>query len=518
MRLRIPSGIVSPRRLGGSESRECSPPGRSDAVSVPAVGLWRRQLGRAILVASLAGAALATDTRAASESAPAARGESLPGHDATPDAARPNIVMIVADDHGYRDFGFMGAPSWVKTPNLDALAAGGTTFPFAYSTASVCAPALQSLLTGLAPYEVELRLADLWKRRGGFGGAEPIRYFDTLPRQLSAHGYATYQVGKYWEGTYHDGGFTHGTKVTPTAPGMHLGERSGGEGLRVGRETLAPVLDFIDAHAAQPFFIWFAPSLPHVPFDAPEKFRLLYREAPVSYRAKRYLANVSRLDEVVGTVLAHLDARRFARPTFVVFLADNGWDTELPPVRPGDTTRDPRLLGGPRGKLSLYELGVRTPIVFRWAGRIPAGQRRDALVSIVDVMPTVLDLAGITPPSGLSGTSLRPVLEGRAPALREVIVGRISALRQVTPAGAVLPKGTHGYFVRTQDWYYVMYGEGLREELYDARSDPGQEHDVAGAHPAVTAQLRRRIDEWKEGIGERLRAVPTRSTPFDALR
>ena len=121
---------------------------------------------------------------------------------------RPNIILVIGDDHGYGDFGFMGS-AVASTPHLDSLAAGGTTFRVGYTTASVCPAALRSLLTGLYPDEWPPRLRPperVPERRPGI----EIERLHTLPRRLRDHGYKSFQAGKYWEGTFAQGGFTHG--------------------------------------------------------------------------------------------------------------------------------------------------------------------------------------------------------------------------------------------------------------------------------------------------------------------
>jgi arylsulfatase A-like enzyme len=228
-----------------------------------------------------------------------------------------------------------------------------------------------------------------------------------------------------------------------------------------------------------------------VPFDAPARFRDAYASAPPG--SIGYYANIARLDERVGELLDHLEARGLTRSTLVVFVSDNGWE-----VVPGSSDVQQWLVaGGPRGKASLYELGVRTPVVFRWPGRIPGGAHSDAFVSFVDVMPTLLDYAGIPIPSDLSGRSVRPVIEGRADGVRDAIVGTMTLVRQDGAAGEHRVEGPGGEFMRTRRWYYLGYHGEDRHELYDMESDPGQQHDIAAAHPEVVDRLRRQIHQWK---------------------
>jgi arylsulfatase A len=400
----------------------------------------------------------------------------------------PNIVLIISDDHGYPDFGFMGA-SVVKTPRLDRLAAEGTLFPFGYSTASVCQPALASLLTGLYPNQRTVLVRALRARGIRRPPYTEIQDLVTLPRLLSANGYATFQGGKHWEGAYALAGFTHGTAETPRDNALR--NRAGGAGAELGRTTLEPLFDFIDAQHDRPFFVWFAPKLPHTPFDASPQFREAYASAPPG--TVGYYANIARLDERVGELLDHLEAHDLMRSTLVIFVSDNGW--EVVPDMP-DTLQWLRG-GGSRGKFSLYELGIRTPVVLRWPGRIPAGARRDAFVSFVDVMPTLLDYAGIPVPAGLPGRSVRPVIEGRTDGVRDAVIGTMAIARRDAAAGPPPVGGPGGEFIRTRQWYYFGYYGEDRHELYDMESDPDQQHDVSAVHPQVVNHLRQRIRRWK---------------------
>jgi uncharacterized sulfatase len=401
---------------------------------------------------------------------------------------RPNLVLIIGDDHGYTDFGFMGS-AVVQTPHLDRLAAEGTVFRVGYSTASVCHPALRTLLTGLHPYQWSLRLQELAKRGTSWAPFEEVRYFATLPRLVTARGYAAYQAGKYLEGTFDMGGFTAG--MTP--PGTERSEKwgfAGGDQLALVRETIAPAERFIDAHLKVPFFLWFAPVLPHVPHDAPAQFDELYDRADVPAQTRAYYANISRFDAGVGALVDYLDAKGLRERTLIVYVVDNGWD-------PGP--RGGLLMGGAAGKYSLHGRGLRTPIVYNWPGVVPAGQVIDALVSTVDLFPTFLDYADVPPPSDRFGKSLRPLIEGRARKVHDAIVGTMPALRADAPgAEASYPSlGPGGSFCRTETWHYISH-DGAGEELYDVDVDPQEAHDVAAEHPSVVAQLRSEILAWQQ--------------------
>lgn len=396
-------------------------------------------------------------------------------------------MLVIGDDHGYTDFGFMGSRE-VQTPNLDRLAAEGTVFPVAYTTASQCRPALRTLLSGLYPHQWGLRVAQIAARVGRADGVRDVELFDTLPRALERHGYATFEGGKLWEGTFADAGFGGGMtdRFEPSAFPRLRGQ-FGGDGLALVRETMDPVFEFVDAHTEQPFFLWFAPFLPHLPHDAPPRFRDLYRNAEISGRRRAYYAAVSWFDEGVGRLVEHLERRGLREKTLIVYLADNGWEVDDEAYR---------AEGGPHGKNSLYELGFRTPLVFHWPGHIESGAVRDALASFVDVVPTLLDYAGAPPLRGRPGRSLRPQVEGREGAGRHALIGAAPRSRA----------GPGGVFLRDERWHFVAY-DGRPPELYDLSEDPREQRNVAGEHPDRVRDYRERIAAWQRethrGFGPR---------------
>ncbi len=408
-------------------------------------------------------------------------------------ALPPNLVLIIGDDQGFRDQGFMGSKR-IETPNLDRLAHEGVVFPVGYSTASLCRPALNALLTGLDPVQWQGRLV----AREREGRARPrwteVQDFQTLPRLLAARGYKSFQAGKHWEGTYETAGFDEGMTAVKESPN----DLSGGAGLALVRETVEPVIDFIDRHLDSPFFLWFAPMLPHAPHDAPERFQDIYRDAGLPPRVARYYASISQFDAGVGTLLDHLAKRDLLDHTLVVYLADNGFQAG------GSYHPSNRRWGGAAGKNSLYELGFRTPIVFHAPGRIPAGQLRPALVSILDVFPTLLEYAGVEPLSDRPGRGLRSLLEGRDDRGRSVLAGRMDRVRADTPTGRWIEPNRKGMtdggrFARDPRWHYLWYID-REEELYDLDADPDEQENVADAHPEVVKRLRREIERWEADL------------------
>ena len=403
-------------------------------------------------------------------------------------ATPPNLVLVIGDDHGWRDFGFAGSPH-AQTPHLDRLAAEGTVFRLGYSTASVCRPSLLSLLTGLDPSQFARRVRGLEREAGRpLAAADVIRQVVTLPRALAGEGYQSFQAGKFFEGGYADAGFGSGMR------GRARNDKALARNDEVlARRTLEPVFDFLARQRDAPFFLWFAPKLPHVPHDPPPRFRAVYAGVDLPPGTLLYYANVTRFDAAVGALLERLDALGLRERTLVVYVVDNGW---LPGPVEG-----PYLwsLGRPRGKNSLYEGGFRTPVVLRWPGRVPAGAVRDELVSTLDLFPTLLDYAGAPPVPGRLGRSLRPLLEGRSAGWRDALVGYQKTVRADTPEGVQIGDGrpvAGGHFVRTPRWHLLDWEE-REAELYDVAADPDERHDLAPRHPEVVEALRLRIRDWR---------------------
>lgn len=410
-----------------------------------------------------------------------------------PDTERPNIILLIGDDHGFSDFGLTGS-ELVKTPNLDDLATGGTVFLRTYSTSNVCAPALGTLLTGLYPAQWDHRLRWL---RGVSGGqirrANAIESFATLPRLLGTQGYVSFQAGKFWESSAKAAGFTAGTVNDPKRKPL------AGDG-RFGRDSIAPALDFIDANAARPFFLWFAPMLPHIPHDPPERLLREYDGKGLSPKARAYYANCTRFDELVGRLVSHLKKRGIRERTLLVYLSDNGYEQKPKAKRVGT-----------HGKETMHEPAFRTPLVFNWPGHLPAGRVDDRLVSFVDLFPTLLDYGGVSGvPAGRLGIDLRPLLEGGDAPPRSVVIGEV-----YRPEKRGGPKKRSSY-LRSDRWHYIWFETDRREELYDKNADPEESKNVVADHPDVAADFRRQVTEWKTevtqavaGIGRKPAAPPS---------
>jgi uncharacterized sulfatase len=410
---------------------------------------------------------------------------------AAPAADRPpNVVLILSDDQGWTDYGFMGHPV-IQTPHLDRLASQSVLFTRGYVAAPLCCPSLASILSGLHPHQHRITSNDprmpsdqprgkAWMSPEVQAQRDSIidyyRQAPMLPRVLAPLGYASLQTGKWWGGPFSTGGFTQGM----THGDAKRGGRHGDVGLEIGRKTMQPIFDFIDAAGDKPFFVWYAPMLPHDPHVPPERILAKYKDKTASTHEAKYWAMVEWFDETCGQVLDHLERKGLAENTIVLYLCDNGWTQKKD--GPGFE---------PRSKRNHYDEGVRTPILVRWPAR--AKPRRDdgTPVSSIDLVPTVLAACGLKPDPAQQGVNL---LDEAAVAARDAVVGA---------------RYTHD-FVDLQDpkanlqsrwavsgrWKIIVpYPEGAAE-LYDLKADPREEKDVAAEHPDEVAKMKARLDAW----------------------
>ncbi len=410
-------------------------------------------------------------------------------------ARGPNVVLILADDMGYRDYGFMGHRQ-IQTPNLDRLARQSLTFRRGYVTSSLCSPSLASILSGRYPHQHKITSNDPPLPRGVTAAAaarhpaflaarrEMIRNFDTmptLPRLLASRGYKSFEAGKWWGGSFERGGFTHGMTNGDAA----RGGRHGDLGLAIGREGMQPVLDFIDmaqSHRA-PFFLWYAPMMPHSPHNPPERLFARYRDKAPTPEIARYWAMCEWFDETCGQLLDSLESRKLADSTLVIFLADNGW------------IQDPAAdRYAPRSKQSPYDGGLRTPILVRLPGKITP-RTCDAPVSAIDIAPTVLKAAGMEPPSPLQGVDL---LDDKAVSGQRAIFGEIFTHNAVDihdPASSLRYR-----WVVSGDWKMIAPDRRNEPagavELFDVAHDPDETRNVAAEHPERVIDLTAELGKW----------------------
>jgi uncharacterized sulfatase len=398
--------------------------------------------------------------------------------------------MIVSDDHLYSDYGFMGHEI-VRTPNLDRLAKESLTFPRGYVPSSLCCPSLATMITGLYPHQHKVTSNDppippgvakkAFNRSAAFDEGREVmsRHLEkagTLPRMLATKRYLSLQTGKWWQKHFSRGGFTHG---------MTKGGRHGDDGLEIGRKTMEPIYQFV-AEARQqqkPFFIWYAPMMPHDPHTPPERLLAKYRDKVGSEHIAKYYAMVEWFDETCGDLMKHIDDQGLRENTIFVYLSDNGWITDPKTGRYAE-----------RSKQSQYDGGLRTPIMIRWPGKV-APRMSERLASSIDVAPTLLRAAGLEPAGTMQGLNL---LDENAVNSRDTIHGECfthNAVDLNDPAANLR-------------WRWIINGydklivpdpknqPGDAVELYDLKSDPQEGRNLAAHQPERVKKLLSQLDAW----------------------
>lgn len=396
--------------------------------------------------------------------------------------APPNVVLIISDDQGFTDYGFMGSEI-AQTPNLDRMAAESLLYTRGY-VMPVCSPSLASLLTGRLPHAHGITGNDL--------SDESIKAVDAkgkldrnplsqrllanspiLPKSLGDAGYLTFQTGKLWNVTAEEIGFTQGMT---NQEGRH-----GGEGLAIGRQSMKPIYDFIEDSTSKekPFFVWYAPMLPHQPHNPPRKLLAKYQDKGLSPQAAKYYAMVEWFDQTCGELDNYLTEHDLADNTVVIYLADNGWDADQ----------------NGRAKLSPYEMGIRTPIFVRWPGHVEPQRDDETLASILDILPTVFSVCGLDVPADLPGISLldreanqqRDALfvEGYTHDIADLEKPERSLVTQVVIAGwdKLLLPGS-----RRPDKDYPSAPTEI--ELFDLKTDPLEKQNLASEQPDVVSRLK----------------------------
>ncbi len=404
----------------------------------------------------------------------------------TVDAKQPNVVMIVSDDQAWTDFGFMGHPI-INTPYLDRLASQSAVFQRGYVPTSLCRPSLATLISGLYPHQHKISGNDPPAGADRELMLKHIRRIPTLPKLLGDQGYASFQSGKWWEGNYRLGGFTDGmTHGDPKRGGRH-----GDEGLRIGREGMQPVFDFIDSCGEKPFFLWYAPMMPHEPHTPPQRLLQKYLADGRPQALSRYYAMCEWFDETCGQLLDHLDEKGLAENTLVVFATDNGWIQRTP-----DTVVEKgwRYDFAPRSKRSPYEGGIRTPIMLRWPGHIATG-RYETLVQTIDLAPTILAAAGLKRERTMPGLDLNTVIAAGGQCDRKAIFGSIFS--HDVPDLDDPAKGLEFRWCIEDRWKLIVPRDAsAHAELYDVLSDPHETQNGAAREPETVARLRQMTDAW----------------------
>ena len=410
---------------------------------------------------------------------------------------QPNIVLIISDDQSWTDYSFLGHEH-IRTPRIDQLAAEGLTFTQGYTTAPLCRPALASMATGLYPHqhgaygndpinpgEKQVYGTEWLIQRAEIN--EPImagiEKISSLADLLGEAGYISLQTGKWWEGHYSRGGFSQG--MTHGNPA--LGGRHGDDGLKIGREGLDVIFDFMNEaqETETPFFIWYAPFLPHAPHTPPDSLRDKYLPLAPTPAVANYWAMCEWFDITCGQLIDYIDQKELSENTLFVYVTDNGWIQD--PDRPNRYA--------PRSKRTPYDMGIRTPIIYRWKGVIEPEMDETSLVSSIDIATTILGICGIQPTEEMQGINVldMEIRKGRDAIFAETYAHDFSTI----------DSSLYYRIIVTNPWK-LIFPDSVNQpdrspELYNLVNDPHEWSNQAEAHPDIVDQLRKQLEAWWSG-------------------
>jgi arylsulfatase A-like enzyme len=434
--------------------------------------------------------------------------------------AKPNIVVILADDLGNADLGYRGSD--IRTPNIDKLAREGVQLE-SFRGMPVCTPARAALMTGRYPMRYGLQTLVIFPNHG-YGLPTDER---TLPQALKEADYSTYMVGKwhlghadkkYWPQNRGFDSF-YGNLVgevdyfTKERGGLVDWQRNGKFMQEKGYYVTLigdEAVKLIDKQQKDtPFFLYFASLAPHAPYQATKADENRYASAIKDPTRRTYAAMITSLDDQVGRIVAALDKKGLRDNTLIIFSSDNGGPRSAV-VASGAHSREERAASGVKqeslpasngdlrgGKGSLYDGGVRVPTIFNWPGTLKPRVINEPL-HMVDIMPTALALAGAkaSPDKPLDGKDIWATVAEGQPSSHDDILVNVEAFR-----GAVIQG----------KWKLVKVAllPG-KTELFDLTEDPGEKHDVAAQNQEVVRDLESRLIAYakEQKMSEWLKAQP----------
>jgi len=431
---------------------------------------------------------------------------------------RPNIVLFLIDDLGWKDLGCQGS-TFYQTPNIDRLAKEGVRFTDAYAACAVCSPTRAAVLTG--KYPARLLLTDWlpsgrWNptaklREGRFVRGLPVEEI-TLAEALREGGYRTASIGKWHLGSepfslpeHHGfdvniGGNAHG------APGSYFfpyagdwkipatGQRAvwnvlpdGKEGEYLTDRLTDEALKFIHASNTQPFFLYFPHYGVHTPLQAQKEIIAKYESVPAAQRQGKpeYAAMIESVDDSVGRVMATLRELKLEKDTVIIFTSDNGGfynATSNAPLR--------------ANKGAYYEGGIRVPLIIKWPGVTQPGLVVNTPVTSTDLYPTCLAAAGLPsrPNQHVDGVNLEPVLTAASSSTDRALFWHYPHYNEH-------PSSVPSSVIRQGPWKLIETFDPEGIELYNLANDLSETSNLAKSETAKANELRQELDAWRKEVG-----------------
>ncbi len=410
----------------------------------------------------------------------------------------PDVVFIISDDQAWNDYSFMGHDK-IQTPHLDQLASESLTFARGYVPDSLCRPSLATMISGLYPHQHGIVGNDPPASTPGEGRmgryrtpayqADIEQYLklhidriETLPDRLKPLGYTSFQTGKWWEGNPSRGGFDQGM-----THGDHIrGGRHCDEGLKIGREGLEPIEEFISQSrsADKPYFLWYAPFLPHAPHNPPAELLAKYLPLAPSEPIAKYWAMCEWFDQTIGQLREIINEQGRPDNTLILYVCDNGW-----------INLKDRSAYAPKSKRSQYDGGIRTPIMVHWPGHVKPQRDELNLASSIDLVPTTMALVGLPADPQLPGINLtnRTQVAARDTLYGEILEHDIQSMDD--PQTSLM----YRWVIEKQRKVIVPNPDRVPDgvvELYDLQQDPWEENNLAKENTEEVNRLTAKLDAW----------------------
>ena len=419
---------------------------------------------------------------------------------------RPNIIFILADDLGWAELGCYGN-TFNETPNLDGLARDGMRFTNAYAAAPVCSPFRAALMTG--QYPVRTGITDYLRPNDPKHLATS---YVTLAEMLKKAGYATGVIGKWHLTGYanhgakeigpdqhgfdevivsENRGIAGGSYFFPYHFNREIQQRLPGKEHLVDRCNLEAV-EFIERHKSEPFFLYLSHYAVHTRLNGKPELVAKYEAKPGAgkgFNARRnnphLAAQLESIDQGVGQIRKKLDELGLSDNTIIAFMGDNGGEARV-------TSNAPLRAG----KSTLYEGGIREPLVVYWPNVTQAGGVCDRPVCNVDFYPTFARAASAPVEQDVDGVSLVPVLKNAKAALARDTLYWHYPLKKPH-----FLSGRSAGAIRKGNWKLIEFFDLGKVELYDLAGDPGEQHDLAQERPDKRQELLQSLHDWQRRVG-----------------
>lgn len=431
-------------------------------------------------------------------------------------ARPPNVLLIFVDDLGYGDLACYGGKD-LRTPHIDSLAQRGLRFETFYANSAVCSPSRAALLSGRYPELAGVPGVIRTHSEDSWGYLAPSATL--LPAVLKQAGYHTALVGKWHlglekENTPNARGFDHFHGWLGDMMDSYTGHRRHDINyMRLEDQVIDPPghatdlftqwsIEYLRKQApaaregAKPFFLYLAYNAPHGPIEPPDEWlaKVIQREPGINPKRAKLVALIEHMDDGVGKVLAALKENGLDQNTLVIFASDNGGD-----LGAGATNGPLR-----NGKTSMYEGGLRVPMIAAWPGQIAPGANNSCVAAHMDLMPTICEVAGAAAPPGIDGMSILSVLKGNPPSPAIAERTLFFVRREGGPTAGF---STHA--VRRGDWKLVYNTPYTPFELYNLKQDPKEETDLSQKAPRIRNEMIKALKIHQTRAG----AVPWRKTP-----